>query len=87
MGGYVTDPVVATFSRPERTAGAQECVTVVNLHKKYVILQASLWHVSYTYTYTYSYSYTYTVSCQLHLHLRLHPTVDRTMGDRRPIVD
>ena len=42
---------------------------------------------TYIYTYTYSYSYIYTVSCQVHLHLRLHPTVDPTMGVRRPIVD
>ena len=30
----MTDPVVPTFSGPELTAGALECVTVVNSEKK-----------------------------------------------------
>ena len=36
----MTDPVVPTFSGPTLTAGALECVTVVNSEKKGAILQA-----------------------------------------------
>ena len=37
-GVYVTDPAVATFSGPELTDRAQECVTVAKLFEKGAIL-------------------------------------------------
>ena len=60
-GVYVTDPFVATFARPNLTAGALECVTVVYTYTySYTYSYSYSYTDMYTYTYTYSYSYTYT---------------------------